>query len=535
MADDVTPIRPRYDRKRLPHNAAAEASILGGIILRNEVLDELPTLETEAFFLLKHKIVFAAMRDLRAKGAPLDVVTLEGEIERQGKLDAIGGIAFLGDLTLIVPTADNVLAYAADVETLYRNRRAIVLLASALERAENWPHDAIELVLETAGELQRIDEGRLAQQNKKKLRWAIPMDEFFGTEEPDDDDSSDWIIRDLIPRAEPVLFGGPMKAGKTWAALDLAIAAALGESWLGRFNNTVGKPIKVLGLFLEDNKRRLGKRLWELARGRGRHLSTDLILGHHLRVSRAPLRLPNATDQRQLISEIKDWGAEFVLVDNLTRVMKGDPNKTGDASDFTKCWSEIGEATGSSMLFLHHARKPPSSNDQREVDPFEQLRGSGDFGATARNIIVTLPLRVEGEMLAEVRMRGNLDLTVESFVLGFERVHDGRRWSARLTDRGEVDAIKDNASTKRQAEKKEKKRAEKARESVEQRERALLLVNTQGFVTQGQLADSSGCGATKSGAILNDMVASGVLRKDKYKGYVLADAERQIPLPGAGS
>ena len=445
------------------------------------------------------------------------------------------GIAFLGELVLHVPTADNVLAYAADVETLYRNRRAILLLASALERAETWKHDPIELVLETAGGLQRIDEERRAQTDAKKLRWAIPMDEFFGIEEPDDDDSSDWIIRDLIPRAEPVLFGGPMKAGKTWAALDLAIAAALGEDWLGKFKNTVGQPMRVLGLFLEDNKRRLGKRLWELARGRGRHLITDLVLSRHLRVSRAPLRLPNAADQRQLIAEIKDWGAEFCLIDNLTRVMMGDPNKTGDASDFTKCWSEIGEATGSTMLFLHHAKKPPTNNDQREIDPFEQLRGSGDFGATARNIIVTLPLRVEGEMLAEVRMRGNLDLTVESFVLGFERTHDGNRWSARLSDRGEVGTMKEAAAKQRNTDKKDKKRLEKQRENQERRDRALLLVNTKGFVQQAELAEQFGVSNATIAPVLQALVASGVLRKDRYKGYVLADDPRQIPLPEAGS
>ena len=96
------------DRRVLPHNVEAEASILGGILLRNEVLSHLDTIEVEDFYDNRHKVVFQAIRNLEASARPIDVVTLENEIAKAGKLDAIGGVAFLGELTLRVPTVDNV-------------------------------------------------------------------------------------------------------------------------------------------------------------------------------------------------------------------------------------------------------------------------------------------------------------------------------------------------------------------------------------------------------------------------------------------
>src|SRR5258705_9878259 len=96
------------DRRVLPHNLDAEASILGGIILRNEVLTHLETLEVDDFYDHRHKVVFGAVRALEAVARPIDVVTLENEIEKQGKLDAIGGIAFLGELPLRVPPPHNI-------------------------------------------------------------------------------------------------------------------------------------------------------------------------------------------------------------------------------------------------------------------------------------------------------------------------------------------------------------------------------------------------------------------------------------------
>src|SRR5689334_20804132 len=130
------------DRRVLPHNLDAEASILGGVILRNEVLTQLDTLEVEDFYDMRHKIVFAAIRALEATAKPIDVVTLENEIEKQGKLDAIGGIAFLGELALRVPTADNVVAYAEIVSDKHQARK--LMLASS-EIAERGYEDGLEV------------------------------------------------------------------------------------------------------------------------------------------------------------------------------------------------------------------------------------------------------------------------------------------------------------------------------------------------------------------------------------------------------
>lgn len=126
--DDRGP-RPRV----LPHNLDAEASVLGGIILRNEVLSMIDALEVEDFYDHRHKVVFEAMRNLQATKRPIDVVTLEVEIERQGKLDAVGGIAFLGELTLRVPTADNVEVYAEIVIDHHVTRTAMLAIAEILE------------------------------------------------------------------------------------------------------------------------------------------------------------------------------------------------------------------------------------------------------------------------------------------------------------------------------------------------------------------------------------------------------------------
>ena len=113
----------------------SEASILGGVILQNSALALVPSLEVEDFYHPRHQIVFAAMRELESQSKPIDVVTLEEEIERMGKLDAIGGVAFIGELALKVPTPENVEAYAEIVIGHRVTRDAVKKLSELLETA----------------------------------------------------------------------------------------------------------------------------------------------------------------------------------------------------------------------------------------------------------------------------------------------------------------------------------------------------------------------------------------------------------------
>lgn len=514
----------------LRHDHSAEASILGGILLRNEVLEHLGDLEVEDFYDNRHKVVFQAIRNLEAWGRPIDIVLLEAEITRAGKLEAIGGVAFLGVLALEVPTVDNVEHYKRLVKMHARNRAAEIAIASALHRVRTWPHDPSELVSEVAGELARFDEDARRSGEQTKARWIIPLDSFLGDEEPSDDDSEDWIIRDLVPRAEPFLWAGPQKAGKTWAALDLMIAIALGESWLGRFVNTMGRPARVLGIFLEDNQRRMRKRLWELCRARYK-TPNDPVLREHLCISRTPLRLPDAQDQRRLAAELKQWRPDAVVLDNLTRVMVGDPNSTREAAQFTRAWLELGEDAGCSVGFLHHTKKP--MGDQKDLDPFDQIRGSSDFGAAARNIIVSRPLPHETDKIAEVRMRGNLDLRCESFVLGFQReLGPLGHHQAKLSDRGEVKEVKEQVRKQRTDDKELKKQQALEETYVKRRNLALELAHKEGFVTQKRLAFACGLSSERALAgVFERLVAEKLLDRAGRLGYVIAGTSPQGSLP----
>lgn len=120
----------------LPHNLSAEASVLGGVLLRRAALDEpaVAALEVPDFYGPKHQAVWMAMRNLEATSQPIDPITVEVELQRLGKLDAVGGLAFMGELALVTPTAERTADYAALVGKLSTRRKVIAACSDVLDR-----------------------------------------------------------------------------------------------------------------------------------------------------------------------------------------------------------------------------------------------------------------------------------------------------------------------------------------------------------------------------------------------------------------
>lgn len=119
--------------RTLPSTVHSEEGVLGGIFLNPSVLAELDDLEVEDFFTPKHQAVFMAMRNLEATMRPIDPFTVEAELKRMNKLDAVGGLAFLGQLALNVPGAAAVVAYADEVRERSVDREVITRLAAILD------------------------------------------------------------------------------------------------------------------------------------------------------------------------------------------------------------------------------------------------------------------------------------------------------------------------------------------------------------------------------------------------------------------
>ncbi len=83
-----------------PHSLEAEKSLIGACLLDADAMaDAVAMLGPDDFYLGRHRVIFAAMRELFDASEPVDLVTVTNRLNLGGSMDKAGGITYLASLT----------------------------------------------------------------------------------------------------------------------------------------------------------------------------------------------------------------------------------------------------------------------------------------------------------------------------------------------------------------------------------------------------------------------------------------------------
>jgi replicative DNA helicase len=105
------------DLRTPPHSEEAEQAVLGGLMLDKAAWDQVgDVIVPDHFFRPDHKLIFESIASLAGEAQPTDPVTVSEHLQRLGKLNDAGGLAYLGTLTRDTPGAANARAYAEIVK-----------------------------------------------------------------------------------------------------------------------------------------------------------------------------------------------------------------------------------------------------------------------------------------------------------------------------------------------------------------------------------------------------------------------------------
>jgi hypothetical protein len=181
-----------------------------------------------------------------------------------------------------------------------------------------------------------------------------------------------WIVPGYLVEGMTVLAGAP-KQGKSWLALGWMIAVAAGGYAMGSILCEQGD---VLGLMLEDNERRLQRRL------------------RQMRLAKIPERLTLLTGWPTLddhcIEEIEAWveGVEnprLIVIDVFARVkgQKG-PKETDYDADYrqTAMLQALASRHNLAIVLIHHTRKMDAD------DPFDLVSGTRGITGAADSVFI---------------------------------------------------------------------------------------------------------------------------------------------------
>jgi hypothetical protein len=244
-----------------------------------------------------------------------------------------------------------------------------------------------------------------------------------------------WAVPGIVPEGV-TLFAGKPKLGKSWAALGVCVAVATGGVALSKVRVERGE---ALYLALEDNRRRLQKRLGKLLPGGsppgGLHLALDW-----LRVGEG------GVEALQAFLEAHP-NTRLVVIDTLARFK---PRASGRRSaydedrDAVDPLAPVAAEYGVAIVLVHHLREMESD------DPLDMIHGSAGLTGGVDGALVLKRQRGQADAYLHIDGRDieqptelalNFDAETAKWAIVGEaeeyRMSEGRREISRILEKAD--------------------------------------------------------------------------------------------------
>jgi hypothetical protein len=365
-----------------------ERSLLGANLLGAPIGEGI----TEAVFLAAaHKIIFAAIRELKERGLAPDVQILAAALQGNGKLDEAGGAAYIAGLTSGACPV-NAAFYEAEVLAAFQGRAVWKAATAAKEALEK--HEAPETVSQNLTAALAAQPARRAAADSGILFRDL-LAKRFPPEE--------WLVDGLITAGLTVL-AGASKIGKSWTALQLVTALDQGGRFLGTLK---ARKCDALYCALEDTPKRIQKRLQKqgVAAFNGSRLETKR------RTTADLCAFLKANPQFRV-----------VIIDTLQKMLGiSDLNDYSQTVNSISALKDIADSLNIAVIVIHHTRK----GGDLDGDHMESALGSTGINATADTTLTMR--RKRGTAEASLSVSGR-DVEDAAYTLSWDK--DICSWTA---------------------------------------------------------------------------------------------------------
>ena len=244
--------------RMLPHDIAAEQAVLGALLIDTDGMAAVrDILDADDFYAEKHANIYRAAGALSDRGEPIDTLTLRAELERAGALDRSGGIEYVAELSLLVPTSASITHYAKIVADHALRRRLIKAAGEVSTSGFDISQDAETVLDDAEQKIFRVSDSKHTVEAQHiapvlKDTWELLETRLQKKQivhgVPTNYTRLDAITQGLQP-GELVILAARPSVGKTSFALNIARNAAV----LGK------KPVAIFSL--EMTKQSLVQRL----------------------------------------------------------------------------------------------------------------------------------------------------------------------------------------------------------------------------------------------------------------------------------
>lgn len=383
-------------QKIAPHNLEAERQVIGAVVMKSDCLIIVRGIvETEDFYDLRHRVVYAELLEMFDAEKPISVDTVGTKLLQSGKMGSAGGVGYFGELCTSASTTLSAEYFAELVKDDALRREMIFAAQEAAETGYTRSTDTETYLLRSKERLQAVADKMTVKNNIELVRGLAEgaYQEAYSRQEPKGlvrtciskiDESSGG----LWPGLTTVLASRPAM-GKSTVALNVAVNAALTQR-------------KVLLVSLEDPKRsvmwrlmsRLGRvNVQKITQARLSQEERNRLDGARDIFNNLPLWIDdtgvmNSDKIRSLAMRHKDQnGLDLLIVDHLGHVNEDAKSMYEATSKAAKTLVQAAKEMDIPLLLLHQLNRDSTKRESENYEPkLADLRQSGEVEQLARQV-----------------------------------------------------------------------------------------------------------------------------------------------------
>ena len=218
-----------------------------------------------------------------------------------------------------------------------------------------------------------------------------------------------YAVCEVLPQGSVLEIESYGGGSKTWHAVDLVTAVALGQRWLGRFDCTAGR---VLYLDFENGSWEMRRRLQAIALGRG-------VVGPVENMALSSMPHIYMTDARfeAAVRQLAE-GRLVIVIDTLRAASPDVDENDSRMRAGIDALRRVGEITGCSFVVLVHSKK--STGNGQQVDARERGRGSSAIFDAADSVLSIS--YVKGEPLKVCQTKARVGRAIAPFEVTIDDV-----------------------------------------------------------------------------------------------------------------
>lgn len=354
----------------LPNSLEAEQAVLACILLDEEVpLTAFTNLRAEDFYSNAHKTIFEAMQEVYASSKPVDFVTVVDKLESLGKLDEVGGLTYITNLTSMLAGGGNYKYYEGIIKNHARRREIISASQNIIDNAfeKDDGKEVLNFAEHEIFEISQKEEISALEHVSKALPEVMANLEKLAQ----DSDKIRGIATGLnsldnitngLQRSDLILLAARPGVGKTTLAMNIINHAAttlgkkcavfslempksqlmqralcsigkvdMGKLLKGKLNETewqklwrASKTLTESGLYIDDNSMNTAMDILSKCRRRKRESGLDLVMIDYLQLMESEKSLGSRTLEigeitRKLKIAAKELDVPIILLSQLSR------------------------------------------------------------------------------------------------------------------------------------------------------------------------------------------------------------------------